>query len=47
MLYYSSETRLVEVMEGVCKKRTMDNTDKYSGVKELEFKVQFTLEYEV
>ncbi|KAF8376080.1 crld-1, partial [Pristionchus pacificus] len=36
--YKTSETRLVEVMEGVCKKRTMENTDKYSGVKELEFK---------
>ncbi|GMT23685.1 hypothetical protein PFISCL1PPCAC_14982 [Pristionchus fissidentatus] len=36
--YKTSETRLVEVMEGACKKRTLDNTDKYNGVKELEFK---------
>lgn len=36
--YKTSETRLVEVMEGVCKKRTLGNTDKYSHVKELEFK---------
>ncbi|PAV55991.1 hypothetical protein WR25_14356 [Diploscapter pachys] len=42
--YATSETRLVEVQEGLCKKSTLSNTDGYLSIKELEFKCSALLE---
>ncbi|CAI5449121.1 unnamed protein product [Caenorhabditis angaria] len=36
--YKTSETRLIEVLEGVCKKSTISNIDKFHGISDLEFK---------
>ncbi|CAI4228000.1 unnamed protein product [Auanema sp. JU1783] len=42
--YSTSETRLIEIMEGICKKRSLSNTDKYNGITDLEFKCSALLE---
>ncbi|TMS39397.1 hypothetical protein L596_005928 [Steinernema carpocapsae] len=38
--YSKSETRLVEIMEQICKKRNLDETVMFDGVKDIEFKCQ-------
>ncbi|CAD6194618.1 unnamed protein product [Caenorhabditis auriculariae] len=42
--YAVSETRLIEVMEGVCKKSTLPNVDTFTGISELEFKCASQME---
>ncbi|UMM29389.1 hypothetical protein L5515_011773 [Caenorhabditis briggsae] len=42
--YKTSETRLIEVLEGVCKKSSLPNIDKFTGISELEFKCASQLE---
>ncbi|CAJ0569065.1 unnamed protein product, partial [Mesorhabditis spiculigera] len=42
--YATSETRLIEALEGVCKKSTLASTDSYISVKDLEFKCAHLME---
>lgn len=37
---FCSETRLIEVMEHLCKKEHLEDSKKFSGIKDLEFKVR-------
>uniref|UniRef100_A0A1I7ZKC7 Cysteine-rich with EGF-like domain protein 2 n=1 Tax=Steinernema glaseri TaxID=37863 RepID=A0A1I7ZKC7_9BILA len=38
--FATSETRLVEIMEYICKKKYLENSDEFVGVKDIEFKCQ-------
>uniref|UniRef100_A0A8R1IJ37 EGF-like domain-containing protein n=1 Tax=Caenorhabditis japonica TaxID=281687 RepID=A0A8R1IJ37_CAEJA len=42
--YKTSETRLIEVLEGVCKKSSLPNMDKFTGISDIEFKCATQLE---
>ncbi|CAJ0930971.1 unnamed protein product, partial [Mesorhabditis belari] len=42
--YATSEVRLIEALEGVCKKSSLDSSDKFLSVKDLEFKCAQILE---
>ncbi|CAO82025.1 Protein disulfide isomerase crld-1 [Caenorhabditis elegans] len=42
--YKTSETRLIEVLEGVCKKSSLPNMDNFMGIAEIEFKCSTQLE---
>jgi hypothetical protein len=41
--FASSETRLVEIMEYLCKKKHLDDAKQFDSVKEIEFKVRVSV----
>ncbi|KAK0399518.1 hypothetical protein QR680_003089 [Steinernema hermaphroditum] len=44
--FAKSETRLIEILEFTCKKRNLDDSSKFSGVQDIEYKCQGLVEEE-